>query len=144
MGGFFRSRKASSPPPAEEPEAETPRAGGLASRLNVKEVELYPTAIRLLWHYFDREDVGKEEGRPKEFPGPVDDTVEDSIKELEKVRLLEIVPTFSDFGVTAKLTRAGLELMGAQPESGKLARTEITDSSTGAITVYTAVNLGFS
>ncbi len=144
MGGFFRSRKAASPPPEDEPDDDRPRVGGLASRLNVKEVELYPTAIRLLWHYFDPEDRGKEEGRPKEFPGPIDDTVADSVKELEKVRLIEVVPTFSDFGVTAKLTRVGLQLMSGQTESGRLAQTEVTDTSTGAITVYRAVNLGFS
>ncbi len=139
--GFFRSRKTVAPPPPEE-EPEPRNAGGLASRLNVKEIDLYPIAVKLLWHYYDPADQGKPEGSAREFPGPIDETVDDSVKELERVHLLEVVPTFSDFGITAKLTHAGLVLMGAQGAPGNLAPTEVTDPTTGAVTVYRAVNLG--
>lgn len=142
MVGLFRSRKAVAPPPDEE-EGENATPSGLALRLNVKEIELYPTAVRLLWHYYDPGDRDGTEGRAKEFPGPIDETVEDSVRELERVNLLERVPTFSDFGITAKLTSEGIRVMAGQGDPGKLAPVELTDPTTGAITVYKAVNLGF-
>ena len=146
MRGFFGSRKSARPaatPPPEPAAAEPSGPGGLAARLNHKEIELYPTAIKILWHFYDAADVGKDEGTPKELPGPIDETMEDSVRELEKVNLIEIVPTFSDFGITAKLTKVGLQLMSAQKEPGKLASVAVTDPVTGAVTLYKQVNLGF-
>jgi hypothetical protein len=141
---WFGSKKAEATPPA--PPADTEAVGESPSELKVrltqKEIELYPLAIKLLWHYYDPQDAGKEEGRAKEFPGPIDDTVTDTLGELEKVGLLEVIPTFSDFSVTAKLTRRGLDIMAGQSEPGKLSPASITDPGTGAVTVYKEVNLG--
>lgn len=141
--GFFRSRKPAAPPEEDEPE-ETRGVGGLAARLNYKEVELYPTAIKLLWHFYDPGDAGQPEGREKEFPGPLDETVSDSVRELEKMSLIDVIPTFTDFSVTAKLTKLGLDLMSRQTAPGTLAPVEITDPVTGATTGFKSVNLGFS
>ena len=140
MVAFFRSRKSAAPPPEEEEESPSP--GGLAARLNYKEIELYPTAIKILWHYYDPGDVGKPEGSEKEFPGPLDETVSDSIRELEKMNLIEVIPTFTDFSVTAKLTKLGLGLMSKQSSPGTLVPVELTDPSTGATTGFKSVNLG--
>ena len=143
MVAFFRHRKSVAPPPPEEEEPESPfRTGTLASRLNVKEIELYPTAIRLLWFYYDPSDQGGATGREKEFPGPVDETTNDSVRELEKINLLEVIPTFNDFSITARLTGPGLKLMASQPTPGTLSVTEQTDPVTGATTVEKSVNLG--
>ncbi|HYK92493.1 MAG TPA: hypothetical protein VEY07_00415, partial [Thermoplasmata archaeon] len=137
MVAFFRSRKSAAPPPPEE-EDYGPSPGGLAARLNYKEIELYPTAIKILWHYYDPADVGHPEGREREFPGPLDENVSDSIRELEKMNLIEVVPTFTDFSVTAKLTKLGLDLMSKQSAPGTLTPVEITDPSTGATTGFKA------
>jgi hypothetical protein len=141
---WFGSKKSAAPAP--EPQANPTAAGAdepdLKVRLTQKEVELYPLAVKLLWHYYDPQDNGKEEGRPKEFPGPIDDTVNDSAHELEKVGLLEVIPTFSDFSITAKLTRLGLQVMSGQSEPGHLNPASFTDPNTGTLTVYKEVNLG--
>ena len=139
---LFRSRKTPAPPPEEEEESPR-RPGGLATRLNYKEIELYPTAIKLLWHFYDPQDNGSAEGREREFPGPLDETVTDSVRELEKINLLEVVPTFTDFSVTAKLTKLGLDLMARQSSPGTLAPVELTDPVTGATTGFKSVDLGF-
>jgi hypothetical protein len=116
--------------------------GQLRVRLTQKEIELYPLAVKLLWHYYDARDNGKEAGSPKEFPGPIDETVNDSVWELEKVGLLEVIPTFSDFSITAKLTRLGLQVMARQSGTGHLEPVSIPDPGTGELTVYKEVNLG--
>jgi hypothetical protein len=140
--GFKKQPRSARPPPAA-PAADNPNLSGLAARLNHKEIELYPMAIKILWHFYNPADAGKDEGEAKELPGPIDETKEDSVRELEKVNLIEIVPTFSDFGITAKLTKVGIQLMSVQPEAGRLAAVEVTDPVTGAITVYKQVELGF-
>jgi hypothetical protein len=111
--------------------------------LNRKEVELYPRAVQLLWHYYTPEDRGKPEGRAKEFPGPIDEVVNDCVRELEKANLIEVVPTFSDFGITAKLTALGLQVMDGQSQSGRLNSVEVVDPGTRAVTVFKEVKLGF-
>ena len=130
-----RIRRAS-PPTEDDGPSE------LKIRLTQKQIELYPLAVKLLWHYHDPQDDDLEEGRQKEFPGPIDDTVTDTLAELEKVGLLVVVPTFSDFSVTAKLTRIGLQVMSGQSVPGKLTPANVTDPRTGTLTVYKEVNLG--
>ena len=141
MVGLFRSRKPR--PPADDAEpVDAPRTDRLSYRLNVKEVELYPTAIRLLWYYYNPDDQAKGVGSEKEYPGPIDETTGDSIRELEKSNLLEVIPTFSDFSVTARVTAIGLKLMAAQSDPATFAPTEVVDPGSGATMLYRAVNLG--
>ena len=107
-----------------------------------KEIEIYPQTVKLLWHFFVPADVGKEEGSEKEYPGPIEESVEDGIHELEKMHLIEIIPSFGDFGITAKMTKLGLEVMSQQPEPGRLKTIRIVNPATLTGTVFKEVSMG--
>jgi len=139
---WFGSKKvvAATEPSAGSAEDEA-SPSDLKVRLTQKEIELYPLAVKLLWHFYDAQDNDKAEGSPKEYPGPIDDTVTDSVRELEKAGLLQVVPTFSDFSITAKLSALGLQVMSSQSELGHLVPVSIPDRGTGELTVYKEVDL---
>lgn len=141
MPGFFGSRKAAkaAPPPAAEEEEAPPSR----DRRFDKEVEIYPVAVKLLWHFYQPADKGKVEGSPKELPGPIEESVADSVKELEKIGVLEVVPGFGDFGITAKLTPLGLRIMSDQAQPGHLAEVQLLNETTQGMTIYREVTLGF-
>ena len=141
MRGLFGSRK--TPPPPEPAPEEAPAHPSLKSMLNEKEYQLYPKAVKLLWHFYNPADRGREEGTPKEFPGPIDEDIADSVKELEKENLVEVVSAFGEFGITAKLTKLGLFLMADQKEPGHLSPVRIQGEEESQVIVYTEVNLGF-
>ncbi|MCI4349670.1 MAG: hypothetical protein L3J93_05590 [Thermoplasmata archaeon] len=137
---LFGSRKAEAPPVAREPE---PAADPSGDRRFDKKIDIYPATVKLLWHYFNPSDLGKEEGTPKELPGPVADSAADGVAELEKIGLVETVPRFGDFGITAKLTSLGLQVMADQTEPGRLAPVRITNPTTRASTIYAEIHLGY-
>ncbi len=107
-----------------------------------KHIEVYPATVRLLWHFYDSSDLGKEEGAPKEFPGPIDEPTADGVQELEKQGLIEVIPSFGDFGVTAKMTKLGLQLMSTQSEPGRIRTVRIVDPSTMSAMVFEEVSMG--
>jgi hypothetical protein len=137
---LFGSRKPAAPaPPAE---SSPPEESDLSDRRFDKSIEVYPSTVRLLWHFFQPADVGKEEGTPKEYPGPIEESVADGIQELEKLKLIEVIPQFGDFGTTAKMTKLGLQLMAAQPDPGRLKSIRLIDPATLTGTVFSEVSMG--
>jgi hypothetical protein len=138
---LFGGKKTPPPAPAPPPEESAPDEHDLKLQLSQKVIEIYPITVKLLWHFYNAQDQGKEEGRMIELPGPIDDTVTDSVKELEREYLLEIVPTFSDFGITAKLTRLGLQIMASQTVPGHLSPVTIPNENTGSPVVYKELDL---
>lgn len=137
---LFGSKKAAPVPAAPESSRETE---DVADHRFDKEIEIYPGAVRLLWHFYQPADVGKPEGTPKELQGPIDEPTADGAKELEKIGLIEIVPGFGDFGITAKLTQLGLQVMDGQTERGHLSEVSMTNPVTRAVTIYKEVHLGY-
>ncbi|HEV2166982.1 MAG TPA: hypothetical protein VGS23_08445 [Thermoplasmata archaeon] len=136
---LFGSRSAPAPPPEPEPPEAEPEGG---DRRFDKEIEVYPSTVKLLWHFFMPADVGKEEGTPKEYPGPIEESVADGIQELERVHLIETIPEFGDFGITAKMTKLGLELMASQPEPGRLKTVRLIDPVRMTGIVFKEVSMG--
>jgi hypothetical protein len=139
MRGFFGSRKsqeapAPEPPPAE-PEAEDHRFD--------KEIEIYPVAVKALWHFYVPTDQGKPTATLKELPGPIDESVSDSVEELEKMGLIDIESGFEEFGIHAKMTPLGLQVMAPQTEAGHLKAVRITNPQTRQSTVYKEVNMQY-
>jgi hypothetical protein len=137
---LFGARKP--PAPAPTPEPPTAEESDLMDRRFDKEIEVYPSTVKLLWHFFQSGDVGKDEGTPKELQGPIEESVADGIQELEKLRLIEVIPQFGDFGVTAKMTKLGLQVMAAQPEAGRLKAIRLIDPVTLTGTVFKEVSMG--
>ncbi|HEV2520632.1 MAG TPA: hypothetical protein VGX00_08505 [Thermoplasmata archaeon] len=137
---LFGSKKPTAPPAPPEPEPESEPEGG--DRRFDKVIEIYPSTVKLLWHFFQPSDAGKEEGAPKEYPGPIEESVADGIQELEKLHLIEVIPSFGDFGVTAKMTKQGLQLMASQSEPGRLRTVRLIDPSTLSGTVFREVSMG--
>jgi hypothetical protein len=107
-----------------------------------KVIEVYPATVRLLWHFYDPKDVGKEEGSTKEYPGPIDESTADGVQELEKIGLIEVIPSFGDFGVTAKMTKLGIQLMSTQTEPGRIKSVRIVDPSSMSAMVFQEVAMG--
>jgi hypothetical protein len=133
------------PAKARAPSA-APTAGRVSDRGPTafeKEVELYPSAIKLLWHFFRPEDRGKDQGTPKVYSGEVTDEVRDCVHELSLEGLIEVTDSFAGQGVTARLTQLGLAVMANQPQPGHLKPVRITDPATTRVTVYDEIKLGF-
>jgi hypothetical protein len=145
MRGLFGSRKKQpeEPTETEAPPEAGPDATTLRAALNEKDVELYPRAVKLLWHFYDPADKGKPEGALKDYPGPISEDIADCVRELEKAQLVEVISSFGDFGVRAKMTKLGLIVLGDQPVPGRLSPVRIVDPATTRVTVYKEVNLGF-
>ena len=138
---LWGSRPPRKPPPSAAAPPEAPDQQEV-ERLFDRKVELYPQEVRFLWFFFHREDAELAEGAETVFPGPVDEVDAAVIQQLDEMGMLVITPDAGDFGLRARLTRLGLQLMASQPESGRLSPVRLIDPSTGQGTVYQEAKLG--
>jgi hypothetical protein len=86
---LFGGRKTEEPPAPAEPEPDPSE-----DRRFDKVVEIYPVAVKLLWHFYVPGEQGNAEGSVRELPGPIDESTADSVRELEKIGLVEVKSGF--------------------------------------------------